>query len=31
MIARAKNAQEAEELARQGQQVMAEIHALSIR
>ncbi|MBM3073478.1 fatty acid oxidation complex subunit alpha FadJ [Lelliottia sp. RWM.1] len=30
MIARAKNAQEAEELARQGQQVMAEIHALSI-
>nr|CAB3504950.1 unnamed protein product [Digitaria exilis] len=30
MIARAQNAQEAEELARQGQQVMAEIHALSI-
>ena len=29
MIARAQNAQEAEELARQGQQVMAEIHALS--
>lgn len=30
MIARAKSAQEAEDLARQGQQVMAEIHALSI-
>jgi len=30
MIARAQNAQEAEELARQGQQVMAEIHALPI-
>ncbi len=30
MIARAQNAQEAKELARQGQQVMAEIHALSI-
>ncbi|WP_263070146.1 fatty acid oxidation complex subunit alpha FadJ [Enterobacter huaxiensis] len=30
MIARAQSAQEAEDLARQGQQVMAEIHALSI-
>jgi 3-hydroxyacyl-CoA dehydrogenase/enoyl-CoA hydratase/3-hydroxybutyryl-CoA epimerase len=30
MIARANNALEAEELARQGQQVMAEIHALSV-
>lgn len=30
MIARATSAQEAEDLARQGQQVMAEIHALSI-
>lgn len=30
MIARAKSAQEAEELARQGQQIMAEIHGLSI-
>jgi 3-hydroxyacyl-CoA dehydrogenase/enoyl-CoA hydratase/3-hydroxybutyryl-CoA epimerase len=30
MIARAQSAQEAEELARQGQQVMAEIHALPI-
>ncbi|MGO3908813.1 fatty acid oxidation complex subunit alpha FadJ [Huaxiibacter chinensis] len=30
MIARAKNAQEAEDLARQGQQIMAEIHSLPI-
>ncbi|MCY1698167.1 fatty acid oxidation complex subunit alpha FadJ [Lelliottia sp. SL45] len=30
MIARASSAQEAEELARQGQQIMAEIHALPI-
>jgi len=30
MIARASSAQEAEELARQGQQIMAEIHGLSI-
>lgn len=30
MIARANSAQEAEELARQGQQIMAEIHALPI-
>lgn len=30
MIARAQSAQEAEDLARQGQQVMAEIHALSV-
>jgi 3-hydroxyacyl-CoA dehydrogenase/enoyl-CoA hydratase/3-hydroxybutyryl-CoA epimerase len=30
MIARAQSAQEAEALARQGQQVMAEIHGLSI-
>ena len=30
MIARAQSAQEAEDLARQGQQVMAEIHSLPI-
>jgi 3-hydroxyacyl-CoA dehydrogenase/enoyl-CoA hydratase/3-hydroxybutyryl-CoA epimerase len=30
MIARAESAQEAEDLARQGQQIMAEIHALTI-